>query len=187
MHSLSFANLQRNSSTALSGVYNVHTGRSDASKLGTIQDFNGSDFSKIYKEECSKVYGSTGELYPPDAILDILPIFTADMCRTLPFDFDKEVYINGVKGYRYLAGERLIDNGTKYAENLCYSEGRTDNFPNGVFNISACRYSSPVFMSYPHFYGADEYYGNQIEGMNPDREKHESYITIEPVRKFFFV
>lgn len=165
-------------------MHNVHTGKDDSSKLGTIQNYNGDDFSKMYSKECSKVKGSPGELFPPGQKRDSISIFTPDMCRSLPFDFDKEVDVFGVKGYRYLAGERLIDNGTKYPENLCYSEGSDEIFPSGVFNISACRFSSPVFMSYPHFYGADEYFLDQIDGLEPNRSKHESYITLEPVRQF---
>lgn len=35
-------------------------------------------------------------------------------------------------------------------------------------------------MSYPHFYGADEFYVNQVEGLVPDQSKHEFYMTLEP-------
>ena len=136
----------------------------------------------MYNGECSNVKGSPGELFPLDQKPTSISIFTPDMCRSLPFDFEKEVDVFGVKGYRYLAGERLIDNGTKYPENLCYSEGSEETYPSGVFNISACRFSSPVFMSYPHFYGADEYYLDLVDGLEPNRTKHESYVTLEPVR-----
>jgi len=165
-------------------MHNVYTGKDDSSKLGTIHSYNGGDFSNMYKGKCSNVYGSPGELFPLDQKPTSISIFTPDMCRSLPFDFEKEVDVLGVKGYRYLAGERMIDNGTKYPENLCYSEGSKDMYPSGVFNISACRFSSPVFMSYPHFYGADEYYLDLIDGLEPNQSKHESYITLEPVRNF---
>jgi hypothetical protein len=36
-------------------------------------------------------------------------------------------------------------------------------------------------MSYPHFYGADDYFINQVEGMKPSKEKHEFFMTFEPV------
>lgn len=47
-------------------------------------------------------------------------------------------------------------------------------------NISACRFGSPVFMSYPHFYKADPYYVEQIDGMMPEQDKHEFYMVLEP-------
>uniref|UniRef100_A0A1B0GGT1 Plasma membrane glycoprotein cd36 n=1 Tax=Lutzomyia longipalpis TaxID=7200 RepID=A0A1B0GGT1_LUTLO len=43
------------------------------------------------------------------------------------------------------------------------------------------RYGSPVFVSFPHFYAADPFYLDQVEGINPSREKHEFFLTIEPM------
>lgn len=40
---------------------------------------------------------------------------------------------------------------------------------------------APVFMSFPHFFNADEYYLNAIEGMSPNKEKHQFFMTFEPV------
>lgn len=47
-------------------------------------------------------------------------------------------------------------------------------------NISSCRFGSPVFMSYPHFYQADDFYLNQVEGLQPQADKHEFYMVLEP-------
>jgi scavenger receptor class B protein 1 len=52
--------------------------------------------------------------------------------------------------------------------------------PSGVFNVSSCRLDSPTFLSLPHFYNADPYYIDAIEGISP-QDKHEFYITLEPV------
>jgi hypothetical protein len=37
-------------------------------------------------------------------------------------------------------------------------------------------------MSYPHFYMGSEFYRNQSEGLNPQKEKHQTIVEIEPVR-----
>ena len=57
------------------------------------------------------------------------------------------------------------------------------NVPDGMLNVTSCKSGLPTFVSYPHFYKADPYYGNQFEkGMfRPDKSKHESYLTLEPV------
>lgn len=47
-------------------------------------------------------------------------------------------------------------------------------------NVSACRFGTPVFMSFPHFYKADPYYLNQVEGMHPVKEKHQFFMAFEP-------
>lgn len=40
-------------------------------------------------------------------------------------------------------------------------------------------------MSFPHFYYADSSYHQQIEGMLPDKEKHQFFMSFEPVSNFF--
>jgi scavenger receptor class B protein 1 len=165
----------------------VNTGQSDISKLGKINRFNGIDHHTVYKEKCSKLDGSTGELYPPDQTRDSINLFIADMCRSIPFDYEKDVQVHDVVGYRFTAGTRAIDNGTNYSDNLCYNDGNSDKFPSGVMNISACKYSVPIFMSYPHFFEADSFYLNGIEGLKPDKEMHQSYITLEPVSRNFAI
>lgn len=68
--------------------------------------------------------------------------------------------------------------GTIYPENKCFCGGEC--VPSGVMNISSCRFGSPVFMSYPHFYNGDPMYINQVEGLNPKKSDHEFYMILEP-------
>lgn len=53
--------------------------------------------------------------------------------------------------------------------------------PAGVLNLTSCRDNTPIFLSLPHFYGADSYYRELVDGMEPDKEKHDFYLTLEPV------
>ena len=46
--------------------------------------------------------------------------------------------------------------------------------------------SVDLVMSLPHFYQADPKYINAIEGLNPNKEEHESYLDIEPVTLYHF-
>jgi hypothetical protein len=149
--------------------------------LGSIESFNEKRSHEFYTGKCSKLEGTTGELFPPNLTPDSINLFMGDLCRTIPYDFEEEIEIHGIKGYKFAAGERAVDNGTKYPENLCYNQGNAENFPSGVMNISACRYSSPTFMSYPHFYNADEFYLNDTKGLSPNKESHQSYFVLEPV------
>lgn len=125
--------------------------------------------------------GSTGELFPPKQLRNSISLFTPDMCRSIPFDYEKDVEILGVTGYRFTAGDRAVDNGMKYPENSCYNGDNGEAVPSGVMNISSCRYGSPVFMSYPHYFGADPFYLDEVDGMQPSKEEHESFFTLEPV------
>jgi scavenger receptor class B protein 1 len=172
---------QRNATAELSGRHNVHTGRADSSKMGSIQRFNDLDHFPFYTGECAKLKGSTGEFFSLDQSRDSIYLFTPDMCRSIPFDYKEDVDVHGLTGYRFVAGKRAVDNGSEFGENSCYSAGSEESVPSGVMNISACRYSSPIFMSYPHFYEADESLLNGVGGLHPEKEKYQSYITLDPV------
>lgn len=170
----------RNNSADLTGWYNVDTGEKDISQIGKLKYWNFKDSNGAFEDECGELKGSAGEFYPPQLTKnDDISLFTPDMCRSLPLDYSEEVNIHGISGFKFSGGDRSVDNGTKYPENWCYSVG--DRVPSGTLNISSCRFGTPVFMSYPHFYNADPYYLDLVEGMTPDKAKHELYMTLEPV------
>lgn len=165
------------------GNYNVGTGVDDHSQLGVLKQWNYAPRTEIFPDKCGKLYGSMGEFHPTYASPNKpLAVFTPDMCRTLEIDFKEEVDVHGVKGFKYVGGERLVDNGTRYPENSCFCAGEC--MPSGVLNISNCRFGTPVFMSYPHFLHADPYYVSHVDGMKPSPDKHELFVVIEPVRIF---
>lgn len=162
------------------GHFNMHTGEGDISQIGTMKNWNFSPKTDYFPDECGVVKGSAGEFYPPIKQKTApISFFSADMCRSISLDFDEEKGIHGITGYKYKGGPKTVDNGTIYTENKCFSTG--ESVPSGVMNVSACRYGSPVFMSFPHYYAADSYYLNQVEGMNPSKDKHEFYMTLEPM------
>ena len=69
--------------------------------------------------------------------------------------------------------------GTIYPENRCFCNG--DCLPSGMLNLSNTRHGYPLFLSLPHFYRADPYYANLIDGVKPDSNIDEFSVTIEPV------
>lgn len=38
-----------------------------------------------------------------------------------------------------------------------------------------------MFMSFPHFYGADTSYLEAVDGLQPEKDKHQAFITLETV------
>ncbi|XP_076655822.1 protein croquemort [Halictus rubicundus] len=60
----------------------------------------------------------------------------------------------------------------------CYCNGRCT--PVGMMNVSSCRYGAPVFASLPHFHRADPSLRESVIGLNPDEDKHDFSITLEP-------
>jgi scavenger receptor class B protein 1 len=131
-----------------------------------------------YSGRCGNFFGTTGEFYGYDKSRnETIGLIAPDMCRTMEFDYEEDIEVHGTKAYKY-GGDRMLDNGTKYKDQACYSEEGL--VPSGVMNISKCRYNSPVFMSLPHYLYGDPFYGDQVEGLNPTKEKHEFFIALEP-------
>lgn len=171
----------RNDTANLTGVFNMHTGEGDLMKLGKLMNWNYNSRTDYFADTCGMINGSAGELYPQKLTKEEpISLFTPDLCRSLPLYYEMEAKVHGLNGFMYSGGERTVDNGTKYPDNWCFCGGEC--VPSGVLNISACRYGTPVFMSFPHFYGADPFYLNQVEGMKPSEEKHKFFMTMEPVR-----
>ena len=95
------------------------------------------------------------------------------------------IQVNGVPGYKYQMEEEVLANGTINENNICFNpnpdllvdlpiycltqDDCTTGFhplenavnmylPNGLLNMTSCaysKYSSPTYVSHPHFYLAD--------------------------------
>lgn len=44
---------------------------------------------------------------------------------------------------------------------------------------------APIVVSFPHFYQADPKYINAVDGLSPNKEEHETYLDLQPVRQIF--
>ena len=52
--------------------------------------------------------------------------------------------------------------------------------PAGMFNVSQCQGGAPMLLSWPHFYSGEERLLSQVEGLRPEKEKHEFGVDILP-------
>lgn len=165
----------RNNSYTFDGLFNIGTAHED---FGQLKRWNYENETKFYSGECAKVHGSAAEFYPHNLERDHIGFFSPDMCRYVKLDYEKDTTIKGINGYKFSAQAGMLDNGTLRPENECYCNGEC--VPSGMLNVSSCRYGTPAFVSLPHFYGADPIYLSMVEGLHPERDKHETFITLEP-------
>ncbi|KAL6433397.1 hypothetical protein ACFW04_006503 [Cataglyphis niger] len=159
------------------------TGSRTIDNLGMIERVNGIDNRHIWNDErCDKIMGSDGSMIPPRLIEDTsktLYIYSQEMCRSLPFHFTEQVTTFGIPSLRY----KFTPDAFNFSDpqNKCFCQkvnGLRVCPPTGLFNISACNYGMPLLSSFPHFYGADKSLLEQIDGLNPRQEAHESYINL---------
>ncbi|KAF5278411.1 hypothetical protein FQA39_LY05900 [Lamprigera yunnana] len=166
----------RNNSYTFDGMFNMNTGKNNV--LGELRQWNYQNETTFYNSSCAQVHGSAAEFYPSYQERDKIGFFSPDMCRYVQLDYEQDVEVYGIRAYKFSAQEGMLDNGTLIPENKCYCNGEC--VPSGALNVSSCRYGTPAFVSLPHFYGADPYYKNMVDGLHPEKSKHELFIALEP-------
>ncbi|XP_043065296.1 protein peste [Drosophila ficusphila] len=169
----------RNGSMEIYGHHNVYTGKDDFKKIGQIARWRYNNFTEA-SPRC-KLKGSTGEFHPIPLVKGRpITYFLPDLCRELQIDYSGTTIFEGVEAFVYKGSARNMANGTDNPENSCYCQENCQEVRSGLLNISSCWYGAPVFASHPHFYQADPYYLEQVEGLKPDKDRHEMVIMLEP-------
>lgn len=72
-----------------------------------------------------------------------------------------------------------VDNNGGNSNNRHHNRVRHE-WPAGVFTLAPCKFNAPIYISMPHFLDADPYFLSKVNGLTPDRDKHEFYIDLEP-------
>ncbi|XP_031627454.1 protein croquemort-like isoform X2 [Contarinia nasturtii] len=176
--------VDRNGSWSYDGHFEMRSGQADIKQMGSLTEWNYVNKTKYYHGDCSKLKGTSGELWPMDMNpTGDISLFVTDLCRPLTLSYQQQHTRFGVTGSRWVGDSRVFDNGRNYLPNNCYCTGATESCPDllsGVHNMSDCRFGAPVFASFPHFYLADKKYVNSVTGLSPNQSKHEFSLSLEP-------
>ncbi|KAK4016392.1 protein croquemort [Daphnia magna] len=170
---------KRNGSETYDGVFNIFTGVDDISKLDVMDMWNYTRKTEYYESYCGMVNGSFGEGWPPRRERTSIEMYSTDLCRSITLDYTQDVSKKGVTFYRFAGTERMFASAQENPDNWCFWSGDVFNL-SGVSNSSTCRYGAPAFVSFPHYYLADSFLQNQVEGLNPQKELHEFHVDLEP-------
>uniref|UniRef100_A0A6P7FA51 Protein peste-like isoform X1 n=2 Tax=Diabrotica virgifera virgifera TaxID=50390 RepID=A0A6P7FA51_DIAVI len=169
----------RNGSSDFEGVFNMDTG-TGGGQLGELRSWKYAEHTGYYPDHCGEFkQASAGDFFPRSLTKQsVVKMFSSDLCRYMDLEYEKEVVIHGIIGYKYAAGQKFLDNGTNIPENKCFCDG--DCMPSGALNVSNCRHGSPAFVSLPHFYKADPYYTSVIDGVIPNETTDDFFMVFEP-------
>lgn len=177
--------LMYNKNGTSNDVVTIFTGAADITKFGLIDNVNGkTQLPHWTNDECNSIQGSDGSIFPPHITHNTtLYIYDKDLCRRLPLRFQKEVVASaGVPAYRFSPPEDVFASYEDKAENMCFCPHGPPCAPAGFFNVSLCQLDSPVLLSFPHFYLANDSYRTAVEGISPpDPEKHALYLDVQPL------
>ncbi|KAK3870639.1 hypothetical protein Pcinc_024147 [Petrolisthes cinctipes] len=165
------------------GNYTVKTGVLGMEDYQYIMKWRGEERINFWKTDmwggdtCNMINGTSGNQFPrPVTKSTLLELYTAELCRSIFAEYQREVSHGPLTLYRYVLPNRLL---AKAPENDCYCN---DNFTcrASMINVSPCRKGAPVVMSTPHFYQGEPEDSKQVMGLNPSEEEHETYLDIEP-------
>lgn len=168
------------------GVLEVKTGVDDPMQFGNVVSWNGKTELEFWKSKyCNMINGTDGSLFPPFVTRDrIVRLFSADLCRSLYLTYTQDIEFNGIKGYRFAVPKEELEDSRTNDENTCFCTepglNKAGCLKSGAIQLSACRRGAPIVMSTPHFLDGSEEYINGVEGLKPDREKHLTYVDLEP-------
>jgi len=144
---------------------------------------------------CHDIIGTDGLGYAPNVDKDAdVWLFNDQLCRSIWLSYQGEVDVGGIKTYQFSPNPSVFS--MSNPDNYCYcpkvSKCAVANEEDDTWDMSACEIckdgilslqgcqGAPVVMSTPHFLDADPTLAEAIDGINPDREKHVTYLNLEP-------
>lgn len=165
------------------GTYTVYTGAKGMDNYMNIYSWKGQtevDFWKLDNklvDRCNKIDGTEGSQFPrPLLRKDNVKMFTAELCRSIYATYEKDVQHGPLTLYRYVLPDELL---AESEENKCYCP---DDFTcrAGMMNVGPCKGGKPIIMSTPHFYQGNIEDARKLDGLNPIKEEHQTYLDLEP-------
>jgi len=165
------------------GNLTIKTGIDDILNLGKVVAWNDETELDFWRKgsACNKIKGTDGSLFHPNILQnETLYLFQRDLCRSIPLVYQKDIVSNGVPGFRFVPPDDVFSPPDENPDNECYCNNKECNVPRGLFNMTACSFASPIFMSWPHFYQADPKLLDDVVGLKPEKEKHEFFMDLQP-------
>ncbi|XP_012056944.1 PREDICTED: scavenger receptor class B member 1-like [Atta cephalotes] len=159
----------------------IYTGETDVRMIGLIDKYNGDVNLPQWTGKCANVQGASDGVKFPSYIEpnDTILFFRKSLCRSARLVRIGEKTLQGLETYKYTFMENELDNGAVNPENKCFCRKGFCLKP-GLIDVTDCYYGFPIALSYPHFYKSDPSFLEAIEGLEPNKELHESYFYIQP-------
>jgi len=169
------------------GLRTVHTGLGNITRKGDVLSVGNEEGARGNWDEprCNRIEGKDpGTLSIGLTKADDLLLYFPNMCRNIPFRYQKTVTHEGTEAFRYSPVEQTFHNPQFEPGNSCYCHGRPC-LPSGVFDLGiGCPYpqaGNPVYMSWPHFLHGDSVLREAVEGLTPpDVNNHSFVLDIQP-------
>jgi len=143
---------------------------------------------------CHDILGTDGLAFSPGVTdKDKLWLFNDQLCRSIWLTHEDDVNIDGIKALKFTPPAEVFS--FSNPDNYCYCPdirecaqevNKTWDLSNcercvdGIISLEGCQ-GVPVIMSTPHFLDGDERLWKAIDGLQPDRDLHVTYLNLEPL------
>jgi len=147
----------------------VNTGNNDISKVCEITKYDGESIITIWKEN-ELVQGTGGTQFCPGVSKsDKLYVFVSDLLRSVELFYTNTTSRYNIELLRYELSENTFGINTNYYQTI-----------KGLANVSLIQ-GIPLFFSKPHFLNGNDYLIHSIDGLNPNKLHHDTYLDVEPI------
>ncbi|MBN3295512.1 SCRB2 protein, partial [Amia calva] len=165
------------------GEYVVLSGEKNYKDFARIVEWDGKRSLDWWSTNTSNMINGTNAAYFHPLITnnETLYIFISDICRSLYAQFEKGVTVRGVPGFRFVIPKDVFANATENPANAGFCVPPGNCLGSGLLDVRVCKQGAPIIMSSPHFYQADKKYIDDIHGMHPNAEEHETVLDINPL------
>ncbi|KFB46340.1 AGAP004643-PA-like protein [Anopheles sinensis] len=130
---------------------------------------------------CNTLQGAyDGSVFPRNiSKTEVFKVYRKAFCRTLPIAFEREGEVDGIKAYWFSIQENAFESSVDDPYTSCYCKNN-QCLPKGLGDLSPCWYNIPVAVSLPHYYKGDPRLSQAIDGLSPNKEKHDAVIIMQP-------
>ncbi|XP_046486291.1 sensory neuron membrane protein 2 [Neodiprion pinetum] len=163
------------------GPMTVSRGVNDRYTTGHLSEFKGLPYADFWSiKNCSIIRGTDSIFWPPMSSRQP-EVFTYinDLCRSVFAVYKNDTVYSGLLGYYYTTTESLWND----TESPCYCPREKKKIvcpTQGLLDLNKCQ-EVPVMMSEPHFLHGDQSLFSITNGLQPDEEKHATYVVVEPL------
>ncbi|MFX1322211.1 MAG: hypothetical protein ACFFAQ_11265 [Promethearchaeota archaeon] len=149
--------------------FTINTGKYDINKVCDTVKYNGETVIAVWEED-EIVRGTAGTQFAPRVSKNNpLYVFITDLLRTVEIIYTETTSIYDIELYRFEISEETFKVNPKYYQSI-----------EGVANMTVDQ-GIPAFLSKPHFLNASSYMKEAVNGLNPNKLQHDTYLDIEPL------
>jgi lysosome membrane protein 2 len=177
--------LQNNVTTANpQAISRIRTGVNNLDGLGQFVVWNNMTYLPYWNgSKAQELKGTEGFFFKPGVGKEPLYVFVDFLFRSGYFSYSQNERVKGIDVYRFAIPKVEMGNTSIDPANAgYYSYG-----PSGLFNMSSCYpMNPPIFLSKPHFLDCSSSVLEAVEGLQPVRALHDSFLDVEPMTGILF-